>query len=124
MDIQQETLAVKEVVQNYIEGTYEADIKKLEHVFHKKAVMNGYLGQELVLATPEAFIEDIKSAPSMASQKDPYKAEIEFVQLNGEIATVILSEKGFRGEGALVDHFHLVKENGEWKIISKLFTTV
>lgn len=35
MNIQQETNLVKDVIKNYIDGTYNADITKLESVFHK-----------------------------------------------------------------------------------------
>lgn len=124
MNNHSETKAVKAVIQDYIDGTYQADIEKLKGVFHEKAVMNGYLGPDLVLASPEAFIQDIAGAPSMKSNNDPYIAEIESIRIEGGIANVVLSESGFRGAATLVDHFHLIKENGNWKIISKLFTTI
>ena len=119
-----ETIEVKKVIQSYIDGTYEADIEKLKSVFHEKAVMNGYLGQDTILADPAPFIEDISSAPSMKSNYDPYQAEIESIYIEGNIASVIVSETGFRGTASLVDLFHLIKTDGEWRIISKVFTTV
>jgi len=119
-----ESEAVRKVIQNYIDGTYDADIEKLKGVFHEKAVMNGYLGPNLILADPTPFLEDIGSASSMKSCGDPYRAEIENIYIQGEVASVILSETGFRGEATLVDLFHLIKTDGEWRIISKLFTTV
>lgn len=119
-----ETTAVKAVIQNYIDGTYNADIPKLNGVFHENAVMNGYLGPDAILATPDGFIQDMASSPSMASKNDPYQAEIEYIRIEGNIANVIVSETGFKGEGVLVDHFHLIKVDGNWKIISKLFTTL
>ena len=119
-----ETLEVKKVIQDYIDGTYEADIEKLRSVFHDKAVMNGYLGPALVMADPSPFIEDISSSPSMESAGDPYQAEIESILIEGDVASVVLSESGFRGEASLVDLFHLIKNDGRWQIISKTFTTV
>lgn len=77
----------------------------------------------MLIATPQAFIEDITSSPSMASEKAPYSAEIESIRIEGAVADVILSETGFKGSGRLVNFFHLIKDGGEWKIISKLFTT-
>jgi len=115
---------VRGVIQKYIDGTYNADIPMLESVFHKNAVMNGYLGPNLVLADPAPFLEDMASAPSMKSKNDPYKAEIKSIQIEGDVASVALYETGFRGDAALVDFFHLLKTDGEWKIISKLFTTL
>ena len=119
-----ETKEVKKVIQNYVDGTYEADIEKLKGVFHGKAVMNGYLGPDLLIADPTPFIEDIASSPSMKSNGDPYQAEIESINIEGNVASVIVSETGFRGEASLVDLFHLIKVDGKWYIISKLFTTV
>lgn len=124
MNNHNETSAIKKVINDYREGAYRADIKTLQGVFHEKAVMNGYLGPDLVIADPSGFIADIGSSPSMESRGDPYQAEIESIHIEGNTASVILSETGFRGKGVLVDFFHLIKTSGKWQIISKLFTTV
>lgn len=114
---------IRSVIQDYIDGTFNADIEKLKGVFDDGAVMNGYLGPDCVLATPSAFIEDIASAPSMASAGDPYEAVVESILIEGNIASVVLSETGFRGSGNLIDVFQLVKIDGSWKVVAKLFTT-
>ena len=124
MNTHKESKAVRAVMENYMKGTYEADEALLKSVFHEKAIMNGFLGSQTVLADPSAFIADMMSAPSMKSQGDAYQAEIEQIRIDGDIAFVTVSETGFRGSGKLVDHFHLIKLDGEWKVISKLFTTV
>jgi len=116
--------AVREVIQKYIDGTYTANIPMLESVFHEKAVMNGYLGTNLITASPSPFIEDIASAPSMKSNNDPFEAEITSIQIEGNTASVALYETGFRGETALVDFFHLIRVGEKWLIVSKLFTTL
>lgn len=119
-----EMKAVKAVIQNYMDGTYKAEIDKLKGVFHEKAVMNGYLGPDCLIADPSGFVADIAGSPSMESAGDPYQAEIESIRIEGNVASVIVSETGFRGEGTLVDFFHLIKQDGKWTIISKLFTTL
>jgi len=119
-----EEAAVREVIQKYVDGTFCADIPALKSVFHEKAVMNGYLGPNLILADPTPFLEDMASAPSMKTNNDPYKSEIRSIQIEGNVASVALCETGFRGDAALVDFFHLIKTDGEWRIISKLFTTM
>jgi hypothetical protein len=115
---------VLEVIGNYRNGTYRADVSLLRGVFHEKAAMNGYLGSEPLVSDPEPFIADIGGAPSMESAGDPYRAEVEFCRIEGNVASVILSETGFRGSASLVDFFHLIRIDGQWKIIAKLFTTV
>ncbi len=115
---------VRAVVQRYIDATYQADIPALKSCFHKDARMTGYLGDMLLLGTPDPFFEDMGSAPSMESKGDPYKAEIRGLNVVGKIADAIVYETGFRGDGVLEDHFHLINDGGEWYIISKNFTTL
>ena len=120
----QEVEQVREVVQRYIQGTYQADVKLLKSVFHPQARMTGYLGDTLLMGTPEPFLQDMGSAPSMASRGDPYHAEIRELNVTGRIASAIVYETGFRGSGVLEDHFQLLCEDGVWSIISKNFTTL
>ena len=115
---------VREVVQRYITGTYKADVEMLADVFHPQARMTGYLGETLLLGTPEPFLQDMASAPSMESTGAPYHAEIRELTVTGRIASVVLYETGFRGDGVLEDHFQLLLEDGKWSIISKNFTTL
>ena len=124
MNNHEEVKQIKKIIETYVMGTYEADTDKLKSVFHKKAVMNGYLGKDILLGDPQPFIEDMRKNPSMNSQSVKYNAEIEYMNVEGNIATVIVSETSFRGEGAMANHFQLIKTDGSWKIISKLFTTL
>lgn len=82
MNNHKESKAVRAVMENYMKGTYEADEALLKSVFHEKAIMNGFLGSQTVLADPSAFIADMMSAPSMKSQGDAYQAEIEQIRID------------------------------------------
>ncbi|KPK22888.1 MAG: hypothetical protein AMK69_18930 [Nitrospira bacterium SG8_3] len=115
--------AVRKVIQNYIDGTYQGDAKLLRDCFHKNAVMNGYLEEQLLMGGPEPFFENIENNPSMAEGGAPYKGEIASIDVVGNVASVTLKETGFGGSMAFTDYFHLIKEAGQWKIISKTFTT-
>jgi len=114
---------VLRVVNDYMKGSYRADEVLLKSVFHKNAVMNGFFGSETVIADPAPFINDIVSSPSMESSKVNYLPTIDHVFVQGDIASVIATEHGFRGEMKIVDCFHLIKTDGIWSIISKLFTS-
>ena len=115
--------SVRNLVQQYIDGTYKGDVKALRECFHPKAVMNGYLQDQLLLGGPEPFFDNIESNPSMAEAGAPYRGEITFVDVVGNVACATIKETGFGGDMSFTDYFHLLKENGEWKIISKTFTT-
>ena len=111
------------VIDDYMKGSYRADGVLLKSVFHQKAVMNGFLGAALIMGGPSPFIEDITSAPSMESNNDDYILSVDQVFIKGDIASAIVTETGFRGKHKLVDCFHLIKVDGLWSIVSKLFTT-
>ena len=104
----------------YTEGTYEGDADKLSRSFHEKAVMNGYLGGKLLLATPSVFIDDITKQP-IKDLNVPYKSKISHLEIKDNIATVILEETGFPGDMAFTNYFHLINDGSGWKIISKTF---
>jgi hypothetical protein len=119
----QDETDVRKVVQQYIEGTYQGDVQTLRDCFHPNAVMNGYLGDELLIGGPEPFFENMEQAPSMAEGGAPYQGKITSVDVVGNVASVTLKETGFGGDMAFTDYFHLLKEREKWKIISKTFTT-
>lgn len=97
----------------------------LKKVFHPSAIMTGYMGPDLMIATPTPFIEDVGSQPAMKDSGAPYKAEITHLVVTGNIAEATVYETGFFGDGTLEDHFHLIKDTeGQWKIVSKCFTTL
>lgn len=124
MNNHDEVKEIKKIIKCYKEGTYEGNREKLKSVFHEMAVMNGYLGEEVLMGTPEPFIKDMAENPSMKSGSESYSAEIEYMNIEGRIATVILSESAFRGKEDMSNHFQLIKTKDGWKIISKLFTTL
>ncbi len=86
--------------------------------------MAGYLGDELMVGTPEPFFSDLGGHPSMAESGAPYKAAIEDVHVAGRIASARVEESGFFEATSFVNYFHLLKAEGEWKIVSKAFQTV
>ena len=113
---------VRAVVEDYISGTYEADIGKLRGTFNDKASMYGFLDGQLIEGTPEPFFQDLSSQPSLRESGADYKATIESVHVTGNVASVVLRETGF-GPFSFTDYFHLLKREGKWQIVSKTFTT-
>ena len=113
---------VRKVMEQYMSGTFEGDVESLKACFHPKAVMNGYLGDKLLIGTPEPFFQDMGSNPSMASGGLPYKGEILSLEIQEGVASVTLKEEGFPMDMAFINYFHLLIDEGDWKIISKTFT--
>ena len=115
--------AVTAVVRKYIDATYRGDVEALRECFHTKATMSGYLGSEHLLGGPEPFFEAISENPSMAAAGAPYVGTIASVEVVGRVASARIEETGFTGGLSFTDWFHLLEDEGEWKIVSKAFTT-
>ena len=115
---------VRAVMERYVDAVFNADIETLRDVFHPQASMCGYLGDKLLIGTPEPFFEDLASHPSMAKNGDPFKGELSAIAAMGKAATATLVESGFFGSGSFVNYFHLLEIDGEWKITSKVFSTL
>jgi hypothetical protein len=116
--------AVRGVMERYIDATYRADVEVVRRTFHAEASMDGYLGEELLLGTPEPFFADIGSRPSMAESGAPYKAEITKIEVSGRAAAVTLEESWFFGTMRFVNYFHLLKTDEGWRIIGKAFASL
>ena len=112
--------AVKALAAAYIKATYEGDSGTMKKIFHKSAVMNGYLRGQSGMGGPDRFIDQLENNPSLKSAKAPYKATIDYIHVSGKIGSVTISETGF-GEMSFTNYFHLMKENGEWKIVGKTY---
>ena len=111
-------------MQQYINRVFHGDIEKLRECFHEKAVMNGFLGEQMLVGSPEPFFEDIGKNPSMLEAGAPYNAEITSIEITGDTANVTLKETGFAGNFNFINYFHLMKVEDEWTIMSKTFTSV
>jgi hypothetical protein len=116
--------AVRAVMERYVEAVFKADVDTLRGLFHRVAVMSGYLGDTLLAGSPEPFLADVGSRPSMESAGAPYTAEILDVHASSLTASLRVDETGFFGVYSFVNYFHLLNVDGEWKIVSKTFQTV
>ena len=116
--------AVRKVMEEYVDATFRADVGVLRSTFHPAASMAGYLGDDLLVGTPEPFFDDIGSRPSMAGSDAPYKADVSAIQVAGRVASATVEESGFFGAMSFVNFFHLLNVDGDWKIVSKTFQSL
>lgn len=115
---------VEKLIYQYFDAVYRADIDVLRTIFHKKAAMYGDLDGMLLAGTPEPFLEDLLSGPSMQTQNIVCRAMITYLEVSGSVASVTLLVDNYYGQTNVRDHFHLMRENDEWKIVCKTFTTL
>ncbi|MDG2333776.1 MAG: nuclear transport factor 2 family protein [Myxococcota bacterium] len=114
----EDVAAVRGVINAYIEGS-KGDAELLRSIFHSDAGMNGYFSGQLLIGSPEPFFAEVAKIDSSAPQGN-YRAEIESIEVIGDVASATLVEQDFLGSG-FVDFFHLIRVEGDWKIISKTY---
>eukprot|EP00415_Alexandrium_ostenfeldii_P001266 UN1266 len=118
--------AVRAVMDKYVEGTWTANAALLKTIFHETAVMNGCVGKHLMLGTPQPFYDDMAKlagkGESFQARGLPYRGGIVTIHVYGQTAEAVVQERGYAGTLAFTDAFHLIKVDGDWKIVSKLFT--
>ena len=117
-----EELEVVAVIERYINSYIDGDIATLRTVFASDAIMNGFLDGRLVEGSPEPFIQNVASNPSLKSSGFDPQYKIEHISITNNAASVVVREIGF-GPFNFTDYMHLLKRDGVWKIISKTFTT-
>lgn len=113
-------LAVRAVIQSYVDACSRGDVLALRALFHPDAAMSGYLVDSLVTGSPESFFDAVAANPPPADSGLRYEAVIEGVNVSGRTATAVLREQGYLGLN-FVNQFQLLDIDGQWHIVAKLF---
>jgi len=108
--------AIARTVQHYIDGAKSGRGADMKPAFHQDATIFGYVG-------PELFAGPIQQLFDWNDQNGPatgLQARIAHVHVTGSIATVRLEIDDWTGH-RFTDLFNLLKVDGEWKIMNKVF---
>ena len=107
---------IAKVVQHYIDGAKSGRGDDMKLAFHKDATIFGYVGADL-FAGPiqQLFTWNDENGPATGLQ-----AWIASIDLLGTVATVRLELDNWTGH-RFTDLFTLLKVDGEWKIVNKVF---
>jgi hypothetical protein len=119
--MEKEKAAVKAAVLNYIEGWYEGNVERMDKALHP----------ELLKRAPRAFpptgsmiisslsksnmVEYTKAGFGKKFPKDKLKLAVTVLDVYNHVATAKSVSPEF------IDFIHLVKVNGEWKILNVLW---
>jgi putative lumazine-binding protein len=111
--------AVRMVVQHYLNGLKRNDVESLKKAFWPDAKLffvkkDGQLGQ---LTQSEWY----KSFAASAGKEEEGELRITVVDITGNAASVKV-EEDYPGS-KYIDYLSLLKFNGEWKIVNKIYTS-
>ena len=107
---------ITKVIQHYIDGAWSGKGEDMKPAFHKDATIFGYVGTDL-FAGPiqQLFAWNDENGPATGLQ-----ARIANIDLIGTVATVRLELENWTGH-RFTDLFTLLKTDGKWKIMNKVF---
>ena len=108
--------AIEETMQTYVRGAISGRSEDLKSAFHDNATIHGYVGPDL-FAGPIQMFYDWHDENGAAAN---LKSEIVAIDIEGTIATVRQELDDWTGH-KFTDMFTLLKTDGVWKIVSKVF---
>lgn len=107
---------IKSTIQHYINGAKSGKGDDMKPAFHDDATIFGYIGSDL-FAGPIQKLFDWNDENGPATN---IVTNIVNIDVEGSIATVRLESDNWTGH-QFTDFFTLLKVDGEWKIINKVF---
>ena len=107
---------IKNTLQFYIDGAKSGKGNDMKPAFHSDATIFGYIGNDL-FAGPIQKLFDWNDKNGPATE---LKTEITDIDVVGTIATVRLESDNWTGH-KFTDFFTLLKVDGTWKIMNKVF---
>ena len=108
--------AIAKTVQHYIDGAKSGKGDDMKPAFHKDATIFGYAGADL-FGGPIQLLFDWNDGNGPATE---LQARIASIDLVDTVATVRLELTNLNG-ARYTDMFTLLKFEGEWQIMSKVF---
>ena len=107
---------IEQVLRHYLKGARSGKGDDMRPAFHKDATVFGYVGADL-FAGP---IEQLFAWNDQNGPATELKAEIAEVDVTGTVATVRVELDNWTGF-RFTDLFTLLKVDGGWKIMNKVF---
>lgn len=108
--------AITSVVEKYIEGGRTGETAKMKEAFHPEASIFGYVGAEL-FAGPIQQLFDWNDQNGAAAELQGRIVSIDIIET---VATVRLELENWTGH-RFTDLFTLLKVDGQWLIMNKVF---
>ena len=108
--------AIDDVIRRYIEGARSGSAGEMRLAFHKDATIFGYAGETLLAGPIQALYDIVEKRGPLPN----VAAVVAGIDIAGAVATVRLEGDKW-GERRFTDMFALIKSDGKWQIVNKIF---
>ncbi|ALA17835.1 MULTISPECIES: nuclear transport factor 2 family protein [unclassified Chelatococcus] len=111
------------VLQDYFDALYFCDVDKLQSAFHPRAIYATADETPLLYRTMEDYVPIVAARQSPASRNEVRGDHIDVIDLAGE-NTAFARVRCSIGQRDFVDFLTLVRTDGRWRIIAKVFQII
>jgi len=104
-------------MEGYVQGLKTGNVAELKKTFHQDAIMYGHLGNDLSQGSIDnlyTYVEKFGAAPNI-------KTNLTVLHKTPTTAIVRIEMEHDAADEDFTDYHSLIKINGEWKVVSKLF---
>lgn len=108
---------------DYFDALHFCDIDKLQAVFHPKAIYATADEEPLLHRTMEEYVPVVAARPSPASRGEDRRDAIDAIEMAGA-NTAFARVRCSIGPRDFVDFLTLVRLEGRWRIIAKVFQII
>lgn len=112
--------SIRQVIDLYIDGVRNGKVESLQQAFHSQASMFGWKGTDLFVTPIQGLYDYVASTPAPAQSGEPTNFLITSIDVAGNAATVAMAMDAYHAHD-FTDYFQLLKTDGRWLIVSKLF---
>jgi hypothetical protein len=113
---------ILQLLQNYFEGVFTGDVKRLREVFHPQAMLFGEVKGAPYLRGLDEYLEVVAKRQSPQSLGETLAMQVMAIDVQGPVAVARAScpMLGYH----YIDFLSLTRQNGRWQIANKTFTHV
>ena len=112
---------IAEALESYFAGFYEGDVEKLQQVFHSSAHLYAAIEGPLSDRDMEQVYEGVRGRQSSATRGLERFDRILSIDQSGPEAAIARVQIAL-GDQLYTDFLNLLKLDGRWQIISKVYT--
>ena len=108
--------AIAGIIQEYLDGAASGKSSDMGPAFHADATMFGYEGTDLLAGSIQGlfeWVDEMGPAPELASR-------VTNIDVSETVATVRIEIDQWHGD-RYTDFFTLLKVDGQWKFMNKVF---
>jgi Putative lumazine-binding len=109
---------INAILQDYFDGLYEGDVAKLQHIFHDDAWLKGNNFRK----SRDEWLAAVATRPIPKDKKMDYGFKVISLDVVGDQAMAKVDVPLLAAH--YIDFLGLLKENGSWKIVNKMYTII